>query len=83
MIERRQRSQPGFAYQYFLFSAGRLDVPELAVVAGIVAQNEGKLAVVGTPLQGFGGAPGDPAFRENLFNRRNLRRNLGCQAGGK
>jgi hypothetical protein len=53
------------------------------VIAGVIAQNEGKLAVIRAPLQGFRDTPGNAAFGENLFNAGDLRRSLGEGDDGK
>ncbi len=65
---RRKARQLGFADQDFLLSGGRVDVPQLAVLAPVIALHERQHLAVRAPLHGFRRTACQSALGENPFN---------------
>src|SRR5206468_4368463 len=55
-----------------LLARRRVDVPQFAVLACVVALDEGKLLAVGTPLHGFRSAAGDATVGEDGLDGQRL-----------
>src|SRR6266436_1560662 len=58
----RELGQLDLAHQDLLLAGGSVHVPELTVVARVIALHERNFGAVRTPLDGLGSAPGQPAF---------------------
>src|SRR5882762_1401435 len=63
-----------------LLAGGGVDGPEFAVLAGVVALDEGEAGAVGAPLEGFGRTAGNAAFGGDGFDGE---RGLSEQGGGE
>ena len=79
---RGKHGKLAFADQEFPLAACSVHEPELAILAFVVALDEGKLGVIRAPLEVLGGASGDAAFGEDRLNGKGFLGRLGRRGLG-